>query len=373
MVATKVADLKPNPSRIDPNVKIPAAVQRAADAAEAAQKAAYPDSAPKAPDAPAQIDPNNISIAPPEAPATPPTPPTLVEPPKPPQQQPQVTPPGNDEKQWPAEVQLEFHKIRSAEGRKRAQLEQQLQQAVDRMGALELMIQDLKAAPPVVAAPTPSFAKLITAEEEEQIGSEMLDVMARRAKEIVAPEVAELRAEIARLTGTVQGTQLETKKTARQAMHAKLSEAVPNWQEINNLTEFKAWLALPDPYSGVTRHGMLLSAYEQNDTPRVLNFFKGFVSELAATTPVEEPQLPAPAAVIQQPPKPGLENLAAPGRARTPAQVNAPAEKQIITTADVAEFYAAKRRGDYKGREAEFDAAERELFQAQREGRVRQV
>ena len=33
--------------------------------------------------------------------------------------------------------------------------------------------------------------------------------------------------------------------------------------------------------------------------------------------------------------KPGLESLAAPGRARMSAQPNAPAEKQIITTADV--------------------------------------
>ena len=157
--------------------------------------------------------------------------------------------------------------------------------------------------------------------------------------------------------------------SAQQAMHAKLTEAVPNWQDINQLDAFKAWLALPDQYSGATRHSMLLSAYAENDTPRVLAFFRGFISELAATTPADE-LVPAPAAP-QQPPKPGLESLAAPGRARTPAQTNAPAEKQIITPDDVNAFYAAKRRGEYAGREEEFNALEQELFKAQREGRVR--
>jgi hypothetical protein len=103
----------------------------------------------------------------------------------------------------------------------------------------------------------------------------------------------------------------------------------------------------------------------------VLNFFKGFVSELAAEDPDQNiptvvPPAPAPA-------RPSLETLAAPGRARTSAQPNAPTEKQIITTADIDAFYDAVRRGMYRGREAEQAQLEQELFLAQREGRVRAV
>jgi hypothetical protein len=89
----------------------------------------------------------------------------------------------------------------------------------------------------------------------------------------------------------------------------------------------------------------------------------------------EDPaQLTAPTpAAPTAPPKPGLESLAAPGKARTSAQPNAPAEKQIITTADVNAFYDAVRKGYYNGREAEKNALEQELFAAQREGRVRAV
>lgn len=365
---TKASDLKGNSRPIDPDVKVPEAVRRAAERSEALQRAAYPDQNP-APTEPATPPANNDGITIAEPPAAPaPTPTPAPEEPKPPMLPAPVTPQGN-EANLSAEAQAEIHKIRSEEGRKRSQLQTQLTQAVDRMSALEQMLQDLRNAPPV-AAPAPTQSKLITSEEEEQFGTEMLDVMGRRAREIVSPEVAELKNEVATLKAMLNGTVQQTKRTAQQTMHQKLSQEVPNWQEINKLDEFKGWLALPDPYSGATRHSMLLSAYEQNDTPRVLAFFKGFVSELAATTPAEEQPFPTQAAP-QQPPKPGLESLAAPGRARTPAQTNAPAEKQIITTADVNVFYAAKARGEYRGREAEFDALERELFQAQREGRVR--
>lgn len=360
-MATKVSDLKGNNRPIDPDVVIPEAVKRAAAAAEAAQRAAYPDQVQPEPKmASPTTNKDGITIV---------ETPSALQPEAQPQPAPQpqpVTPTGNDEGLSP-EVQAVAHRIRSEEGRKRAALQQQLANAVDRMGAMEQMLQDMRNAPVPVAPVTHS--KLITSEEEEQFGTEMLDVMGRRAREIVSPEVAELKATVSRLENMLNGNVRQTKLTAQQAMHAKLDEDIPNWQEVNQLNEFKAWLALPDQYSGATRHSMLLSAYAENDTPRVLAFFRGFVSELAATTPVDASAI-VPAA-SQQPPKPGLESLAAPGRARTPAQTNAPAEKQIITPDDVNAFYAAKRRGEYAGREEEFNALEKELFKAQREGRVR--
>lgn len=360
-MATKVSDLKGNNRPIDPDVVIPEAVKRAAAAAEAAQRAAYPDQVQPAPEmAKPTTNKDGITIAEPTPQLVPEPQPTPTPQPTPQLQQPTppVTPTGNEDV-WE-------QRYKSAEGR-RVKLEQQLANAVDRMGALEQMLADAKNAPQPVAPVTHS--KLITSEEEEQFGTEMLDVMGRRAREIVSPEVAELKATVSRLENMLNGTVTETKRTAKETMHATLTAKIPNWQDINQLNEFKAWLALPDPYSGDTRHSMLLSAYAKNDTSRVLAFFQGFISELAATTPADEP-VTTPAAP-QQPPKPGLESLAAPGRARTPAQINAPAEKQIITSADVNAFYAAKRRGEYAGREEQFAAEEAELFKAQREGRVR--
>lgn len=349
---TKASNLRPNPNPVDPDVKVPAAVLRAKEAAEAAQLAAYPEQAPPTPNTPTPPNSDGIVIAPP--PPAPPAP---------------VTPTGNDQPQPapPAEDSWE-HKFNSERGR-RIKLEEQIRSQGDRMLALENMLQDLKSAP--AAAPTPPTPeRLITEQEANEFGPEMLDVMGRRAKEIVSPELAELRATVQSLEQKLTGTQTAVKRNARAEMLGTLDDRMPTWRQVNDMPEFKTWLALPDLYSGAIRHQMLLSAFEQNDTPRVLNFFKGFVSELAASTPagdtVTEPPASAPA-------RPSLDSLAAPGRARTPAQVNVPAEKPIITTADVSAFYAAVRRGEYNGREAEKAALERELFQAQAEGRVRAV
>lgn len=362
---TRVASLRANTKPIDPDVVVPRAVREAAERATARQREAYPDQVPAEPPAPASAS-DTITIADPPA-SAPVTPPGNPEPQPAPTPAPTPTPatsPAPPEESWE-------HKFRSSEGR-RARAETQLSQALDRLSALELQIQELRSAPPAppAPAPAPTPAQLISEQERNEFGSEMIDVMGRRAQEVVSPELAAMRAELAKLEQKISGTAATVTRSARQELFSTLDQRLPEWRTVNDLPEFKQWLALPDPYFGVNRHSALLQAFEQNDTPRVLNFFKGFVSELAATTPadpsVTTPPAPAPA-------KPSLETLAAPGRARTPAQTTVPAEKQIITTADVAAFYAAVRRGAYRGREAEQAQLEQELFEAQRDGRVRAV
>lgn len=370
MAVTRVADLRADTRPIDKDVKIPAAVLRAAAAAEAAQRAAYPDQTPAPEPAPPPAANDTITIADPPAPAPQPQPPVTPrgnEPPAP--QSPTPQPPAP---QLSEEAEREVQRVRSEEGRRRKNLENQLAAANDRLASLEAAIAELRNAPPAQPpAPPAPPPQLLTDKEREEFGAEMLDVMGRRAKETISPELAELRAHVALLERQITGTVQQTAQTARQAMLTQLDTALPEWRQINVQPEFKAWLALQDPLFGVSRQSGLLQAYERNDTARVLKFFESFVSELAAQDPAPHPA-PAPAAP-PAPPKPGLESLAAPGRARTSAQPNAPAEKQIITTADVNAFYDAVRKGFYNGREAEKNALEQELFAAQREGRVRAV
>ncbi len=365
----RASSLRPNTRPVDPDVKIPEAVKRAAAAAEAAQLAAYPENAPPAETPPAAPKPGEtITIADPPAatPAPAPTPAPAA-----------VTPPGNPEPPpapvTPPEEQSWEHKFNSERGR-HAKTKQLLDSAVERLTSLEQLVHDMQRAPkvtPPAPTPAPTPTRLVTEQEENEFGQEMLDVMGRRAREIVSPELVELRNTLKSLEQKLNGTAQSITVNARQTMLSKLDSDLPEWRSINNMNEFKAWLALQDPYFGVTRHSALLTAFEQNDTPRVLNFFKGFVSEQAATAPAQDPSTVLPPVPPTE--KPSLETLAAPGRARTPAQSQAPAEKQIITTADINAFYKAKAQGAYNGREAEFAALEQELFKAQREGRVRAV
>jgi hypothetical protein len=70
---------------------------------------------------------------------------------------------------------------------------------------------------------------------------------------------------------------------------------------------------------------------------------------------------------------PSLEEFAAPGRARTaPAPQSGPGgDPEYITTGDIADFYAKRTAGRFKGREAEAEAFERRIFAAENAGRVR--
>lgn len=148
-----------------------------------------------------------------------------------------------------------------------------------------------------------------------------------------------------------------------------MNDRLPNWREVNTDPDFLSWLKLPDPYSGVIRHELLKTAYERNDTPRVLNFFQGFLSEEAVLAPADSgPDFRSSAATQDKVP---LANFAAPGRAKTAAASGAPAEKPVFTRAQIAKFYADVASRKYAGREAEKDRVENQIFDAEREGRIR--
>lgn len=382
-MVTRAADLRPDTRPVDADVKVPAAVARAAAAAEAAQRAAYPENNPEPPPAPQPQPDNTITIA--EPPAPQPIPGTVTslgnEPPPAPQP-PTPQPPAPKTPIADAGPGDTFEQRYKAEYGRHMKLKDIVAQLTPRIEMLENRVVELteenvrlRAQPPENPQPAPQPVPEITEKDREEFGPEMIALMERIAKSTINPHLSglqQLQQTTSTLSDRLQGTVQQQARSAQQAMMASLDAQMPEWRKVNLMPEFKAWLALRDRYSGAIRQKMLLDAWEQNDTPRVFEFFKGFVSELAATAPAEDdPPAPAPA---PQPPKPGLESLAAPGRARQQAGAPpSPSEKQIITTADIKAFYADVRAGKYRGREQEQQQLEQELFLAQREGRVRQV
>lgn len=118
---------------------------------------------------------------------------------------------------------------------------------------------------------------------------------------------------------------------------------------------------------------MLDAAYGAASAPRVIAFFKGFVTDEIATGNMEAP------AVTQQPPaaprQPAVDMalLSAPGRARPASGGNTPApadDKPSFTRVQIAKFYNDVRAHVYDGRIAEKNSIEQAIFAAQREGRV---
>lgn len=350
-----------NIGNIDESVKVPAAIRAAAAQAEAAYHAVYSkeeqngDETQESQEETAQSEPAE-GTAPVETfqtkaqevstGANPST---------------ESKPTNEDDQSWE-------HRYNSMKGRfDRSQ--KQIKDLSEQIGSLQSIVATLelqKSAP----APTSDnrTERFITPEEESDYGAEFLSVVGKKAKEEMLPIVKQYESKIAELEAKLQGVNGFVSQSARQRMLTDLDDRVPEWREINRNEEFLAWLELPDLYSGAIRHELLKAAYERNDAPRVLAFFNGFLAEEAATRPATSaaaPETGARAPVLD------AAKLAAPGRAKSAAGTPAPAEKPIFTGAQIAKFYAEVAAGKYRGKEAEKDRLEAQIFEATRDGRVR--
>lgn len=304
---------------------------------------------------------------PPAEPPSPPPPPP-AQPTPPPAAAPAGSPP-------PQEGETLEQRYRSTAGR----LEQALrlnEQMNERMQWLESQMATMRAQgaqPPAEPPATPPpRQRLVTDEEVQDFGEDLLNVVGKRARDEYAPEFEELASRLRRLEGRVEGASSVIERTQVQEVYHTLDQAVPNWRELNRSEEFKMWLQQLDYFSGRRRYDLLQEAFAGHEAPRVVAFFQGFLSE--AASPPQNPQARTPSA----PPlpgngngsgKPSLESFAAPGRARSAPQ-ELPPDKPVYTSAWIAKFMADKRTGKYRGREADADAIERDIYQAQHEGRI---
>ena len=342
------------PGQIDPNVKIPNAIKATSARADAAFKAAYTpeteenDGVPKEnEETPADGSEGKEAKASEDKTEKPAEGSTEQPPAK-----------GEEDQSWE-------HRYKSMKGRY-DRAETQLRAMSDQISSLQNVIATMQVTAPVSAKADTTMERLITAEEENDYGSEFLTVVGKKAKEELLPIVKGYEAKIAELEERLKNVGGYVQQDARARMEDMLDDRVPTWRDINFDPNFISWLKLPDPYSGAIRHDMLKAAYERNDAPRVTAFFNGFLAEEAATDPAREET-----GRTEAPAKPSLDRFAAPGRAKTAAASGAPAEKPIFTRANIAKFYADSAAGKYRGKEAEKDRLEAQIFEAEREGRIR--
>lgn len=250
-------------------------------------------------------------------------------------------------------------------------LQEQLIQAGDELGrATELLsragVQQHAPTAGHDASRGQSHGNLITDQDRETYGDDMIDLARRAALEAVSPELTQLKTENAEL----KKNQITNDQ---KALRLQLSREVPNWRAIQGDPRFAQYLRLPNVYTNEVRQKMLKAAWDAADASRTIAIFTDFIKEVQATGG----QLPS--ATRTQPAQPApreaaldLETLAAPGRARPASGDNqVPADKPHYTRADISKFYADSRKGLYAGRQAEYDRIQNDLTAAQREGRIR--
>jgi hypothetical protein len=229
----------------------------------------------------------------------------------------------------------------------------------DRLAALESVVASMSAP---ASATTPTA--FLTDKDKEEYG-ESINVMRRvfaEERQADKSEIASLRAMLTNLQTSVvpqiQHVAHMQTQSNEQKFWGRLTDLVPNWQEINEKQEFQTWLLDIDPMSSVSRQTMLDDAQNNLSADRVAAFFQTWMA-LSGSAP--SPTVPNNA-------RSELDKQIAPGKSRAGAP--SATSPKTYTKADIAKFYRDVSHGVFKGRDAERAETERDIFAAQREGRI---
>jgi hypothetical protein len=232
--------------------------------------------------------------------------------------------------------------------------------------------------------------RYITPQDEKEWSVELIDMARRAAREVAEEQLAPVRGEIGAVRQSLGSVQQHVTLDAQGQVYQALErEFGPDWDaEKNNDPGFIQWLGQIDPMTGLQRKNILKHAFDNGEASRVVATFKRYEAELAASGPVQTGRSPQGngaessegstqfASVAYSRGNPAttpavdLTTLAAPGRAR-PGQTQTPPDKPIITGAEIAEFYSDVTKGRYKGHEDIQAQVEAQIQEASREGRIR--
>jgi hypothetical protein len=91
---------------------------------------------------------------------------------------------------------------------------------------------------------------MLTQADEENYGTELIDMTKRAAVEALSPELNALRAENNHLRSMAQRQQ-------HVEIERSLVRSVPNWRDVYQNPAFAQWLAQPDDFSGATRSQLM--------------------------------------------------------------------------------------------------------------------
>lgn len=244
----------------------------------------------------------------------------------------------------------------------------QLSAAEQRIANLEQLVTSFQAPPRQQAQ---SAQRLVTDKDSEAFGEDMVDFARRVTREEMSQynqTLAQLQQQLANLQGLAPVVQQVANKqhvSSQQAFVEHLSRAVPDWASVNDNPGFHEWLLSPDSMTGITRQTYLADAESALDLQRVVSIFQAWKRENAVHVAPQAPQPQARSANVTK-----LELQVAPGRASAASTAPTSTQGKTYSRADISKFYADKLKGAYKGREAEASAMERDIFMAQREGRV---
>jgi hypothetical protein len=330
------------------NVKMPAAVRQAAEAAN--RMIADLNAPPGANPAPATI-PAAPSAAQPGSAGSPPAPHPAAA----------AAPPQPSAEEQLRVVQARYQTLQGKYNAETAALRGQVEE--NSMLVRDLLARSAAAAVqpaqvPANQSPEDYLKSLGATDADIKDYGELLPILVRLAQNMYRPTIQKLENELNAIRNQTAQTATATVEERKQRIWDELDDKVPAWRVINESDHFLDWLRIVDIFSGVTRHVALASAFKTLDRARVVGIFEAYAREYpeAARTP----GAPAvdPATLVAPEVRGGQAPAAPEGGA-----------KKIFSESEIRNFYTRVRKKLVSA--DEYARFQEEIAAATAEGRIR--
>jgi len=252
------------------------------------------------------------------------------------------------------------HKYHTLKGMYDAEVPRLHSQVREMQTQIQQLIADKAAVEARIAEVPTKVESLITDEDKEAFGPDLIDLIERATEAKVATlksSEAQLKEEIKKLKGQLGNVEERQVVSDKDRFLAALAQQVPDWEVLNVNQGFLTWLQDVDPIYGIPKHVALTNAYENGDVARVASIFKAYK------------QIVTPAAPQAKSNQQELQRQVAPTRTRSGTPPTSSESEQYFTNQDIEQFYTDWRRGLYD--DAEAASMEKQIHAAAAEGRIR--
>lgn len=202
--------------------------------------------------------------------------------------------------------------------------------------------------------------RLVTKQDEDSFGSDLVDLQRRVAREVMREHVAPLQGELSKRDARIE--QLENMLTRTQGdvtsmtFEQQLERVVPDFSKINADPKWVAWLDAVDS-NGDSIRPRAEAAYNAGDIGKVAKYVEAFKATLAPVRKNESNQ--------QE-----LRQQVAPPKTATP-QSNVPQGERVYTEAEANRLWDKVTKLYTQGKNDEGLSLENELSAAYSQGRIR--
>lgn len=202
---------------------------------------------------------------------------------------------------------------------------------------------------------------LVTDEDRSNYGADYIDLISRVATSVAQREVQNVLASMAPTMKQMESNVSDVRKSAAQLLQERfmdtLNTKVGDWEVLNTDAGFLAWLDEMDKFTGVQRIALLRDAFAKQDVERVAEFFISYKQVAGINN-----------AAASAPRTAEVKRFATPSKSKASTVQSDSTTPKQWSRADISTLYDDKMRGRIS--QAAFEELERDLFKAQREGRV---